>query len=169
MPYNTARSLCLLALVGAFSLLGGPASSRQVQPSQETTLGILTCGLGRADAGPAQTRDILCQFRFGRAGSYETYTGTVRSVGRTEDLYGKGAIMLAVKGPASTEMVPGLLEQAYSAEGSAVSAAAPLVGQANGTLLLQPLIEEVGRVAAGKARPDVTIVAVELKLKASPA
>ena len=163
----------MLALVGASGLLGGPVSSRQGPQSHETLteLGILTCSLGSGtDASPtAQGRAVLCQFRLGSQGSEETYAGTMQGVGQTDALYGKGTIMLAVKGPASTNVVPGMLQQVYSAEASPAGAAAPLVGEANRTILLQPLTEEEGRVAAGKSRPDVVIIMVELKLKSSPA
>jgi hypothetical protein len=78
--------------------------------------------------------------------------------------------MLEVKGPAALGIVPGLLQQAYAAESSAAaSASAPLIGETNSAIVLQPLIRGEGRVAAGRIRPEAAIVMVELKLKSTPA
>jgi hypothetical protein len=173
MPSGNTRVLCLLALAGACCLLGGPASGREGRPPREApvTLGTLTCSLSEeANAGPAaQRRDILCQFRAGSRGSEETYAGTLQSVGQAEALFGRGTVMLEIRGPASLSIVPGLLQQVYAAEASAVSAAAPLIGQTNNAIVLQPLTKEEGRVAAGKTRPEAAIIMVELKLISTPA
>src|SRR5262245_9645925 len=149
----------LLAFAGAPGLLGGQAASRQAAPSHEalTELGVLTCsvGVGTDAASGAQGRDVLCHFRLGRHGSEETYSGTLQGVGQTEALYGRGVVMLAVKVGATTAVAPGMLQQAYSTgEASPSNVAAPLVGEANRTIVLQPLLEEEGRVTAGKMRSD---------------
>jgi Protein of unknown function (DUF992) len=174
MPISKTWTVCLLAVSGAPWLLGGQAVSRQVHPTHEalTELGVLTCGLAVAtDASPAsQGRDVLCHFRLGRHGSEETYAGTMQGVGQTEALYRRGVVMLAVKAPAATSVRPGMLQQAYSAgEASPASAAAPLIGETNSMIVLQPLTEEEGRVAVGKMRSDAIIIMVELKLRSSPA
>jgi hypothetical protein len=173
MPSSKTRIASLLALVGLSGLLDAPTFGRQVPPPDEALaeLGILTCSLvGTEDAPGAQSRDMLCRFRPGRRGNEETYAGSVQSIGQARTLYRMGTLMLAVRGPASTKIVPGLLQQTYSAEGSpANAAAAPLIGKTNRAIILQPLLEEGGRVAAGKTRPDATIITVELRLKSSPA
>ena len=173
MSPRQTRVLCLLALAGASCLPGDPVAGREGPPPREApaTLGTLTCSLSEdVNAGPAaQRRDILCQFRAGNRGSEETYVGILQSVGQAEALFGRGTVMLEIKGPASLSIVPGLLQQVYAAEASAVSAAAPLIGQTNSAIVLQPLTKEEGRVAAGKTRPEAAIIMVELKLKSTPA
>lgn len=173
MPAGNTRVRPLLALAGASCLLVGPADGREGRPSAEalTTLGTLTCSLSEG-AGAGQTgqaRDILCRFRAGSLGTEETYSGTMQSVGQAEALFGSGTVMLEVKGPAALGIVPGLLQQAYAVEASSVKAAAPLFGETNSAIVLQPLTKEEGRVAAGKTRPEAAIITVELKLKATPA
>jgi Protein of unknown function (DUF992) len=137
-----------------------------------TTLGTLTCTLSEAgNALPlAQAREILCRFRpAGSGAGEETYTGTLQSVGQAEALFGRGTVMLEVRGPASLSIVPGLLQQSYTAEPSMVSVAAPLIGETNDAIMLQPEPKEEGRVAAGKARPEAAIIMVELRLRSTPA
>jgi hypothetical protein len=145
-------------------------SSAQVPPF---VLGYLTCILaGESDASaPGQGREALCQFRPGRSGPEETYVGTLQGFGPTQALFGKGTLILAVKGPPSTEVAPGLLEQSYSADSTKPTAAAiPLIGETNKSIALQPMTEQEGRVSAGSNKvPDAAIVLVELKLKSSPA
>jgi hypothetical protein len=173
MPACNTRILWLLALAGAPCLFSGPADGREGRPSPEalTTLGTLTCSLseGAGDNPAAQVRDILCRFRAGSLGGEETYTGTIQSVGQAEALFGSGTIILEVKGPAALAIVPGLLQQTYAVEASSVKAAAPLFGETNSAILLQPLTKEEGRVAAGKTKLEAAIITVELKLKATPA
>jgi hypothetical protein len=173
MPGGNTRALPLLVLAGASCLLAGPADGREGRPSREAlaTLGILTCSLSEEAGGSpaAQARDILCRFRAGSLGTEETYAGTMQSVGQAEALFGRGTVMLEVKGPAGQGIVPGLLQQAYAAEASPVRAAAPLFGETNSAIVLQPLTKEEGRVAAGKTRPEAAIILLELKLKATPA
>jgi Protein of unknown function (DUF992) len=174
MPAGNTRVLCLLALLaGTSCLISSSAAGREGRPSREAliTLGTLTCSLSEgAGAGPAaQVRDILCRFRAGSLGSEETYAGTMQSVGQAEALFGTGTVMLEVKGPAALGILPGLLQQAYVAETSALSTSAPLIGETNSAIVLQPLTREEGRVAAGRTRPEAAIIMVELKLKATPA
>jgi hypothetical protein len=171
---NRRRVLCLLALAGAFSVLGGPAAGREGGPSREalTTLGTLTCSLSDgADASQtAQVRDIVCRFRAGSLGSEEIYAGTMQSLGQAEALFGRGTVMLEVRGAATVVVAPGLLQQAYAADASAaVSAATPLIGETNPAIVLQPLTREEGRVAAGRIRPEAAIIMVELKLESTAA
>jgi len=133
-------------------------------------LGTLTCSLGgEADtANPgAQGRGVLCYFRPGLRGAEETYEGIVQGVGRAKELFERGALILAVRAHASTAIVPGLLQQSYSTEAAPAGGAPPLSGDRN-RIELQPLMEEEGRVAAGKTQPDAVIITIELKLKSTP-
>jgi hypothetical protein len=174
MPTGKMRPWLLLLLAGAWLLPPDPTSSRQQERKPREaliTLGMLTCSLTVApDASPAApTRDVLCHFTPGSEGSQEVYVGTMQGVGQMQALFGKGAVILAVKGPSSTRIVPGLLQQTFSAEASLATAAPPLTGEKNSTVLLQPWTEQEGRVAAGNARPDAAIITVELRLQSSPA
>lgn len=174
MPTGKMRPWLPLVLAGAWLLSAGPAPGQQQERKPRealTTLGMLTCSLAVApDASPdAPTRDVVCRFMPGSEGSEEVYVGTMQGVGQMRALFGKGAVILAVRGPSSTRIVAGLLQQAYSAEASLATAAPPLVGERNSTILLQPWTEQEGRVAAGNARPDAAIIMVELRLQSSPA
>lgn len=169
------RILRRLALAGAgwMLLLCDAASGQQAPPPQATltVLGTLSCDVAaESDANPAaQTRDLLCHFRPGAQGPEETYVGTMQGIGQTKRLFARGAVILNVKAPASTAIVPGMLQQAYSADAAPGAAAAALVGDRNRTIVLQPLAEEEGRVAEGKSQPDAVIIVVELTLRSSPA
>jgi hypothetical protein len=140
-----------------------------------TELGTITCSItGEADAGkgssPSGTgRNVSCEFRPGQVGPLETYVGTLQGVGQTKLLFNRGAVLLSVKGPASTVLAPGILTQSYAVDaGSSASAFAPLVGEKNKRLTLQPLAEEEGRVAKGATQPEAVLILVELKLQSSP-
>jgi hypothetical protein len=165
--------LAALALTGGVFAAHGTASPAPA-PVQEAVivLGTLTCSLGGESGvkSVGQGRDMLCRFRPGSRGAEETYVGSVQGVGQTKVLFGKGTMMLAVKGPASTDLAPGLLQQAYEADATTGgSAAAPLVGARNRSIVLQSLAEEEGRVAAGKTQTDAVVILIELKLDASAA
>lgn len=148
-----------------------PAAQAPVQEAV-IALGTLTCSLGgEPDAkSVGQGRNVLCRFRPGGQGAEETYVGSLQGVGQTGALFGRGTVMLTVKGPASTVFTPGLLQQTYEADAATGSSApAPLVGARNRSIVLQPLFEEEGRVAAGKTQPDALVILVELRLESSPA
>jgi hypothetical protein len=136
-------------------------------------LGYLTCTLAGQDdpATPGQGRDALCHFRPGRSGPEETYIGTLQGLGTPQSLFGKGTIILAVKGSSTADVIPGMLEQNYSADATKTSAASiPLIGDTNKELSPQPMTEEEGRVAKGGDKtPDAAIVLIELRLHVSPA
>lgn len=180
MPNIDAKLTLSALLVGAAcaaGLVSGVAWGRDTPVPPAGTMavvGTLTCGLGaemqsgEANAA-AQGREIRCQFRPGDNGAEETYIGTLQGVGKSASLFGSGAAIMAVKAPMSMTISPGLLQQAYSADATRRSASAPLVGDRNTRIVLQPLNEEEGRVAKGKQQPDGMIVLIELKLQSSPA
>jgi hypothetical protein len=135
-------------------------------------VGLLTCGL--LGAGKSATagfgREMICHFQPGERGPRETYVGSVQGVGKPELLFGKGAVLLAVKAPRSTTLSAGVLAQTYAVDAaSSGSAFAPLFGDKNRLIILQPLAEQEGRVASGKTQPDAVIILVELRLEAAPA
>jgi hypothetical protein len=159
-----AGIIALCAMIGATPVQAVPQ-----------LLGHLTCTvIGKPDtetAGPAQGREVLCQFRPGASGPEELYVGTLQGAGQTKALFGKGTVVLAVKSSGSTDVTPGMLEQSYAPEASATTGgAAPLIGDKNKSIQLQAMFEKEGGASAGKSEiPEAVIVLVELKLKASPA
>ena len=168
-----ARGLAVATIAWGLWVPCGPLSAAQA-PIQEavTTLGTLTCSLGGEPDTKAvgQGRNLLCRFRPGGQGAEETYVGSLQGVGQTAALFGRGTLMLTVKGPAATEFAPGLLQQTYEADAASSGAVpAPLIGTRNKSIVLQPLIEEEGRVAAGKTQPESIVIVVELKLESTPA
>jgi hypothetical protein len=163
--------MCLLAVAGACASAGfsfaaqGPLTAPD---NRVVVLGTLTCSLMgiTSDTG----RDVRCSFRPGDHGPEETYVGAVQGIGKTGLLFGKGAVMLAVKGPASTQLTPGLLTQRYSVDAAASgNGLAPLAGERTKAIVLQPLAEEEGRVEKGKSQADAVLISVDLELLASSA
>ena len=165
--------LGLLFLVASCSGASAVPGSAQENPEDRIIeLGTLTCSLMglREGATSGIGRDVICQFQPGDAGPEEVYVGSLQGVGRADLLFGKGAMLLSVKAPASVTATPGMLSQSYgAAAGASGSTPAPLVGEKNKQIVLQPLIEEVGRVAEGKTQPDAVIILVELTLRSIPA
>jgi hypothetical protein len=178
MSIDAKLTLSALLVGGACAagLISGVAWGRDTPvqpPATMAVIGTLTCSLGAkmrsAESSGAQGRDVRCWFRPGDNGAEETYIGTLQGVGKSDSLFGSGAVIMAVKAPFSMAISPGMLQQAYSADAARRSASAPLVGDRNERIVLQPLNEEEGRVAMGKQKPDGVIVVIELKLQSSPA
>ena len=138
-------------------------------------VGQLICSVIReteADpGGVAQGRDVACQFRPGTSGAEETYVGTLQGAGQVKSLFERGTIMMIVKQIGSDKVQPGMLAQGYSADAAARSGrSAPLVGDKNNTIILQPAIErEAGDQAQKGDMPDALFVLAELKLEATAA
>lgn len=175
MPDHRTHTLRLAVLAVSWGVLvsWGPASAVQA-PIQEAVivLGTLTCTMGSEPETNSigQGRNVLCRFRPGSQGAEETYAGSMQGVGKTQTLFGRGTVMLAVKGPASTVIAPGLLQQAYEADATTSGAnSAPLIGSRNRSIVLQSLMEEEGRVAGGKIQSDAVVILIELKLEATAA
>jgi Protein of unknown function (DUF992) len=178
MAYNKTHGLGWLVVAGsccAWAAAGGAAQKAIVLPGDPMQeVGTLVCSLtGETEANPNTAssgigRDVLCQFQPGAQGPEETYVGSVQGVGQAKLLFGRGAVLLSVKAPASTGMTPGLLSQSYSVDAAASgNAISPLVGENIRTITLQPLAEEEGRVGKGKTQPDAVLITVELKLQSS--
>lgn len=166
--------MALLAGVCACSVAVASAAQKPITgpEDQMIVLGTLTCSLtGEADGVSSGIgRDMLCTFQPGYRGPEEIYVGSVQGVGRGELLFGTGAILLSIKGPASTEATPGMLTQTYAVDaGASGGAPAPLMGEKNKLIVLQPLAEQEGRVAEGKTQPDAVIIRIELTLQSTPA
>lgn len=173
---HRSRIVPLLALAASF--LWAPAvSAAEQKPTAApddpmTTIGTLTCNLtGEGDgASSGVGREMICRFQPGMQGPVEVYTGSVQGVGKADLLFGKGAMLLAVKAPRSTKIAPGLLAQSYAVDAAASgSAFAPLIGDKKKLIVLQPQMEQEGRVAEGKSQPEAVIIVVELKLQSTPA
>lgn len=166
-----------MALLAGVSVCGVAVVSAAQKPitgpeDQMIVLGTLTCSLtGEAEGvSSGMGRDMLCTFQPGHRGPEETYVGSVQGVGRGELLFGTGSVLLSIKGPASMEATPGMLTQTYAVDaGASGGAPAPLIGERNKQIVLQPLAEQEGRVAEGKTQPDAVIIRVELTLQSTPA
>jgi hypothetical protein len=170
---NIFRSLLLAGSCAWTLAVSGAEQKPATNPDDPMmVLGTLTCSLmGAGDAASMGIgRDMICQFQPGQRGAEETYTGSVQGVGKPDLLFGRGAVLLSIKGPASTEMGPGILTQTYAVDaGASGGAPAPLIGETNKLIMLQPLTEQEGRVEAGKTQPDAVIIRVELTLRSTPA
>jgi len=174
---RTAQSKAYLIAggVAAIAIAGGAALARESAigpPAALTAVGTLTCSLGtesKSGNNPAaQGRDVICRFLPDGNAPTETYVGTVQGVGKADALFAGGALLLSVRTP-GTGIAPGMLQQSYSVEAAPKGAAPPLVGSRATNIVLQPLKEEVGRVARGDNKPESMIVLIELKLSASSA
>ena len=153
------------------------AASVALAQDPKVELGILTCNLAEARDAPAsaapsaegQFRDILCSFK-PKKGAEETYEGRVQGISLTADK--KSAVLWVVKGVPGTPMNAGFLQQSYAADsaGPRDQTAPPLVGEANGNVILQSMAEkeEGSATSQEKSRPGgFVIVALELKLKST--
>ena len=171
-----AAGLLLLAGLGlVYSSLASDGDIGKAKPDAPFAVGQLTCTvIGETTADPsgvAQGRDVLCQFRPGISGAEETYIGTLQGAGQVKNLFERGTVMLVVKQYGSDAVTPGMLAQSYSADAAArAGRSAPLIGDRNNAVVLQPMIErEAGEQARKGDIPDAIIVMAELKLQASAA
>ena len=159
----------LLALI-ALACAGLPASAQEL-----AEIGNLTCSLAEqgaspdTEAGVGQARDMLCTCKPAARGAEETYTGTLQSAG-DERPFDKGVLMWTVKGPAATEIQPGLLQQSFTVDaGTAATQVAPLIGEKS-PIVLQAAKKEMQQVPdADSSKPTTVIISIVLKLKTSPA
>ena len=161
-----ARLVGVLALICA----GLPASAQEL-----AEIGNLTCSLAEQSGSPdtesgiGQARDMLCTFKPAARGAEETYTGTLQSAGDERPLE-KGVLMWTVRGPAATEIQPGLLQQSFAVDaGTAANQVAPLIGEKT-QIVLQPAKKEMQQApTSNSAKPTTVIISIVLKLKSSPA
>ncbi len=171
----TSHPLRLLLVAAACTWAAMVSGAEQKPPSTPqdpiTEIGTLSCTLiGEGDGASAGVgRDMLCRFQVGTSGPEEVYVGSVQGVGKSELLFGRGAVLLSVKAPQSTRVTPGMLAQSYAVDAAASSAFAPLIGDQRRVIVLQPLMEQEGRVAEGRTQPDAVIILVELRLQSTPA
>lgn len=110
-------------------------------------------------------------FRPSHSGAEETYTGTVQSVGRDQELSDRRVMIWVVKGTSATGKSPGLLQQIYAADPTAtLEHAALLIGESNSEIVLQAMADSQAPTAADKRQPTAStmIVLVALKLKSTP-
>jgi Protein of unknown function (DUF992) len=174
MAGSNAYVLRVVAIAGLCGTLSAVAQDQKAAPRREawTSMGTLTCSLTGPSAANSAVleREALCRFRPGSHGADETYSGIVKGAGRANELFSSGTIIIEVKGAASITLRPGMLQQTYSADAArgSIAAAAPLTGETNNSIVLQPVDEEEGRVAEGKVRPEAMIMQVDLTLRSSP-
>jgi hypothetical protein len=163
------RPVYVLALVALIS--GGPFASAQ----ELAEIGNLTCSLAEqsgspdTEAGIGQARDMLCTFLPAAPGAEETYIGTLQSAGDERPLE-KGVLMWTVKGPAATEIQPGLLQQSFAVDTTAAAnQAAPLIGEKTPIVLQAAKKEMQQSPDTESTKPTTVIISIVLKLKTSPA
>ena len=116
-----------------------------------------------------KARDMLGTFKPAARGAEETYTGTLQSAGDERPL-DKGVLMWTVRGPAATELQPGLLQGAFTVDAAAAAnQVAPLIAEKT-PIVLQAAKKEMQQPAnAETAKPTTVIISIVLKLKSSPA
>jgi hypothetical protein len=153
-----------------------PAASAWQAPVE---IGILTCSL--APSAPPITntdqvgegRDIECRFRAGWSAAEETYVGFLQFVGKANQAFANGTIMLVAKGSATVKAVPGSLEQQYAAGGridGGTTGQGPLVGERDSSVVLHPLAQRFDQPSLALGQPAVgLIIVMELRLKSAPA
>jgi Protein of unknown function (DUF992) len=159
-------------LIGVLVLVcaGLPASAQEL-----AEIGNLTCSLAEQSGSPdtesgiGQARDMLCTFQPATRGAEETYTGTLQSAGDERPL-DKGVLMWTVRGPAATEIQPGLLHQSFTVDAAAAAnQVAPLIGERT-PIVLQAAKKEMQQAPdTDSAKPTTVIISIVLKLKSSPA
>jgi hypothetical protein len=126
----------------------------------------------------AKGREALCEFRASSGAVVETYVGVLRFAGQaTPTLAPEETIILIVKAPLATVPAPGVLQQSYAADASTRSDLmtpagrnVPLLGEKNGTLVLQPEPKGDGEPVLALGRPEARIlISAELTLRSSGA
>ena len=150
----------LLGLI-ALTWVALPASAQEL-----AEIGHLTCSLAEqsgspeTEAGIGQARDMLCTFQPATRGAEETYTGTLQSAG-DERPFDKGVLMWTVKGPAATELQPGLLQQSFMVDAAAAAnQIAPLIGEKS-PIVLQAAKKEMQQMPeVDSAKPTTVIISI---------
>jgi hypothetical protein len=165
------RRISLAAAMAAFCWAGSSAMPQ----TADIELGVLTCTLAEPADAPAsdlpgrQGRDALCSFRPAK-GAEETYIGRVQGVSLSPDQ--KGAVIWRVTGvgvPVKS-MAAGVLEQAYAADAKVSSDQAPMIGEANPSIVLHSMADRAEGSASAARQPLPTgfvITSFELKLKST--
>src|SRR5262245_24964121 len=161
-----ARLLGLIVLACA----GLPASAQELAEICNLTSSLAEqSGSPDTESGIGQARDMLCTFKPAARGAEETYTGTLQSAGDERPLE-KGVLMWTVRGPAATEIQPGLLQQSFTVDaGTAANQVAPLIRDKT-QIVLQPAKKAMQQArTSNSAKPTTVIISIVLKLKSSPA
>ena len=141
-------------------------------------IGLLTCNIvqisetgGTGEAPAAEGRELLCTFTPTASRPEETYIGSVQSIGSDNELSAGRAMIWIVLAPSEVDMTPGLLQQVYAADSAAaLRQAPPLLGQTNGSIVLQDLTDAKQLGAAAGRQDDLasTIVLLVLILRTTP-
>jgi hypothetical protein len=135
-------------------------------------IGLLTCNIvqisetgGTGEAPAPEGRELLCTFTPTASRPEETYIGSVQSIGSDNELSAGRAMIWIVLAPSEVDMTPGLLQQVYAADSAAaLRQAPPLLGQTNGSIVLQDLTDAKQLGAAAGS----TIVQLVLRLRTTP-
>jgi hypothetical protein len=140
-------------------------------------IGLLTCNIvqiSETDTGEApapEGRGVLCTFTPTAGRPEETYYGSVQSISSDNELSAGRAMIWIVMAQSEVDMTPGLLQQVYTADSAAaLRQAPPLLGQTNGSIILQDLTDAKQLGAAAGRQDDLasTIVLLVLRLRTTP-
>jgi uncharacterized protein DUF992 len=168
--HTVASVFCLVAVW--LSHLGASAHEARVD------IGLLTCNIvqitetgATGEALAPDGRELLCTFTPTASRPEETYSGSVQSIGSDNELSAGRAMIWIVLAPSEVDMTPGLLQQVYAADSAAaLRQAPPLLGQTNGSIVLQDLTDAKQLGAAAGRQDDLasTIVLLVLRLRTTP-
>jgi hypothetical protein len=165
-----ALVFCLVAV--SLSHVGALAHEARVD------IGLLICNIvqisetgGTGEAPAPEGRELLCTFTPTASRPEETYIGSAQSIGSDNELSAGRAMIWIVLAPSEVDMTPGLLQQVYAADSAAaLRQAPPLLGQTNGSIVLQDLTDAKQLGAAAGRQDDLasTIVQLVLRLRTTP-
>jgi len=171
---RSCRWAALIALIFAQGMVPALAQQRRME------IGLLICGLTKSEetqsgveavARERQTGelDVRSDLQAGRP--EEAYTGWADSVGMEKELPEKRAMIWVVKRTGGTIGSTGQLQQVYAADLAAnPGQSPPLIGEANGSLVLETLADARAAVPNDEKRISTAmIVLVNLILKSAPA
>jgi hypothetical protein len=152
------------------------ASCPAVTQEARREIGVLTCELAQSQEAQAAseaasqrpTQSMLCAFRPGNRGPEETYTGTLQYLVADRQLPNTRVMIWIVKASSATMETAGLLQQTYAADPAAPVVHAPaLIGESNGSIILQPMADSPVPTATGQSAAAALIVLVALRLKST--
>lgn len=163
-----AWAVCLAAVAAS-----GPTA---LADDARFDIGFLACGVvqGSVQGGgrmPPEERELLCTFTPTASRPEETYVATFQSLGANGELLPGRALIWIVMAPSMLEIGPGLLQQVYAPDaGAALRQAAPLIGQANASILLLDITDarQLGGDARGDDEAGNAIILLALKLRSTP-
>jgi hypothetical protein len=171
---RSCRRAAVIALIFAQGMVPALAQQRRME------IGLLIAASQKARRRRAELRQWHASVRRGswtfvptykRGRPEEAYTGWADSVGMEKELPEKRAMIWVVKRTGGTIGSTGQLQQVYAADLAAnPGQSPPLIGEANGSLVLETLADARAAVPNDEKRISTAmIVLVNLILKSAPA